>query len=174
MMTRMPDRIAAVVEHLRASGVPFAVIGAAAMSTRGFPRQTLDLDILTTDRSVLDEEFWGPFSGSVDVRRGDADDPLLGVIRFRDPEIDVIVGRHRWQSDAVSRAEEMTIGEQRIPVVTLGDLMLLKLDAGGYRDAADVKMMLSAASEADVDHLTRLLPQLDERARRLWNEIRAS
>ena len=68
----------------------------------------------------------------------------------------------------------MTIGEQRLPVVTLGDLMLLKLDAGGYRDAADVKMMLSAASEADVDHLTRLLPQLDERARRLWNEIRAS
>ena len=48
MMTRMPDRIAAVVEHLRASGVPFAVIGAAAMSTRGFPRQTLDLDILST------------------------------------------------------------------------------------------------------------------------------
>jgi len=70
----MPDRIAAVVEHLRASGVRFAVIGAAAMSTRGFPRQTLDFDILTTDPTVLREHLWTAFSGPVEIRRGDADD----------------------------------------------------------------------------------------------------
>ena len=168
----MADRIAAVVDHLRASGVRFAVIGAAAMSTRGFPRQTLDFDLLTTDQRVLGGDFWRPFSGTADVRRGDADDPLLGVVRFRDPDVDIIVGRHRWQSEAVSRAEEMSIGERTLPVVTLGDLVLLKLDAGGYRDAADVKMMLAGATKADVDHVESLVAQLDERARRLWSEVR--
>ena len=96
------------------------------------------------------------------------------MIRFLDPEIDIVVGRHAWQSEALSRAEEMTIGERKLPVVTLGDLMLLKLDAGGYRDAADVKMMLSGASEAEIQHVTSLLLRLDERARQLWKEIQAT
>jgi hypothetical protein len=168
----MPDLIAGVADHLRAAGVPFAVIGAAAMSTRGFPRQTLDFDFLTTDARVLSEEFWGSISRAADVRRGDAGDPLLGVVRFHDPEVDIIVGRHRWQAEAVSRAEALVIGDRKLPIATLGDLILLKLDAGGYRDAADVKVMLSGAREDDIRRVESVLPRLDASAQRLWSEIR--
>jgi hypothetical protein len=169
-----PDLIATVADHLRRADVSFAVIGAAAMSARGFARQTFDLDILTTDTRVLAKEFWGPISPSADVRRGEDDDPLAGVIRFHDPELDIVVGRMRWQTEAVLRAETLTIGNDSLPVVTLGDLILLKLDAGGYRDAADIKALLSGAETGVVGHVESILARLDERAQRLWTEIRAA
>jgi hypothetical protein len=56
-------------------------------------------------------------------------------------------------------------------VVTLADLILLKLHAGGYRDAADVRMMLDGADRATREDVERALPALPRDARRLWGEI---
>lgn len=170
----MSDLIAAIVERLRAGEVPHAVIGAAAMSACGFPRQTLDFDLLVVERRVLDEAFWRELPRVPEIRIGGSDDPLAGVVRFDSPEVDVVVGRYRWQAEALARAEELQIGGRTLPVVTLGDLILLKLHAGGYRDAADVKMMLAGADDAVVEHVDRLLPALPADARRLWDEIRSS
>jgi hypothetical protein len=39
---------------------------------------------------------------------------------------------------------------------------------------ADVKMMLSGATKADVEHIESLLAQLDKHARQLWERIRES
>jgi hypothetical protein len=169
----MQDPIAAIAERLRSSGVPFAVIGAAAMSARGFPRQTLDFDLLTTERRVLDASFWsGLPEAAPDVRHGDADDPLAGVVRFTAPEVDLIVGRYRWQAAALERAEELSVGGgRRLPVVTLADLILSKLFAGGYRDAADVRMMLAGAEASTVEEVDRAVPVLPADSRRLWKEI---
>lgn len=66
----------------------------------------------------------------------------------------------------------MIIGEETLPVVTLADLILLKLDAGGYRDAADIKMMMPGVSADDIQQIGSALAFLDENARRLWAEIR--
>lgn len=170
----MSDLIAAVVERLRASEVPHAVIGAAAMSARAVPRQTLDFDLLVVDRRVLEEAFWRGLPRAPEIRMGDSDDPLAGVVRFDSPEVDVVVGRYRWQSEALERAEELQIGGRTLPVVTLADLILLKLHAGGYRDRADVEMMLTGADEAVIEHVDRVLPALPADARRLWDEIRSS
>ena len=150
----------------------FAVIGAAAMSTHGFPRQTLDFDFLTTDPAVLKESFWAAFSQTAEVRQGDMEDPLRGVVRFHDPEVDIVVGRNEWQAEAVQRAEDLAIGGSTFPVVTVADLILLKLDAGGFRDASDIKTMLSGVTAADIQHVEALLPRLDASARQLWMTIR--
>lgn len=170
----MSDAISSLAEHLRAGDVAHAVIGAAAMSALGFPRQTLDFDLLVVDRRVLEEGFWRGWAKAPEIRKADSADPLAGVVRFETPEIDVVVGRYRWQAEALDRAEELQIGGRTLPVVTLGDLILLKLHAGGYRDAADVKMMLAGADEAVVEHVERVLPALPADARRLWEEIRSS
>jgi hypothetical protein len=169
----MSGRVSAVAEHLRQRGVRFAVVGAAAMSTHGFPRQTFDFDFLTTDRVVLETSFWDSFADPPTLRRGDVDDPLFGVARFDEPPIDIIVGRSKWQSDAVARAIPMRIGDDSLPVVKLADLILLKLDAGGYRDAADIQMMLSGTTGTTISDVESALSALDQRANRLWSEIRA-
>jgi hypothetical protein len=77
-----------VKEILDGLGVRYAVIGAMAMAARGFPRFTLDFDLLTTDKRVLDSATWEQLVRdgiAVDVRKGDFDDPLAGVVRVGDP-----------------------------------------------------------------------------------------
>lgn len=168
----MTGAIRAVADHLRNAGVPFAVIDAVAMSARGFPRQTLDFDFLTTDTRILTEDFWAASAASPEIRRGEVDDPLLGVLRFRESMIDIIVGRGLWHSEAIARADDLIIGDQTLPVVRTVDLILLKLDAGGYRDAADIRMMLDGTSADEVEEIESFLSRLDSGARRLWTEIR--
>ena len=86
-----------ITDELDRTRVPFALIGAAALAIHGVSRSTLDIDLLVTDRRVLDPSHWTALPDRIgcDVRPGDSADPLAGVIRFRAPgERDVdILGR---------------------------------------------------------------------------------
>ncbi len=87
-----------VADRLRMAGISFALIGATAMGRYGVSRSTLDIDLLVVDAQVLGPEFWSSVQPAVDVdiRRGDADDPLAGVVRLRTAgsrDVDLVVGR---------------------------------------------------------------------------------
>ena len=146
-----------------------------ALAARGAARATLDLDLLTADERVLHPTFWNI---DVDVRKGDFDDPLRGVIRIAGHEpIDVVVGRYKWQRDIVERAEPVMVRGISVPVPTIGDLILLKLFAGGYRDLNDVSELLGIGSRdqlvAAVTSALRDLPaEMNERWRRLLSSTR--
>lgn len=76
----------AVVDRLDRAGIRCALIGAEALALRGVSRATLDRDLLTTDGRALDAALWTPLvdtGTNFEVRRGDADDPLAGIVRFR-------------------------------------------------------------------------------------------
>lgn len=138
-----------VVATLETAGIPAALVGAAAMSAHGALRSTLDIDLLTTDSRVLDAELWSDLRvhAGVDVRRGDAEDPFAGVVRFERPNervVDLLVGRTAWQRRAVARAEPLSIEGVSLRVATPVDLVLLKLFAGGAQDAWDVRELLEA------------------------------
>ena len=116
------DRVTALLVD---RAVPHALIGAAALAVRGIARSTFDVDVLTTDVRVLDASFWSPLvvDCAMDVRRGDRDDPLAGVVRVTahgERPVDLIVGRYEWQARAVTRAEPSAAGP---PVVTAADLV---------------------------------------------------
>jgi hypothetical protein len=86
--------------------------------------------------------------------------------------IDVIVGRSDWQVDVIRRATPRTIEGVVIPVATSGDVVVLKLFAGGPQDAWDIEQLLAAGDRsALVGHVESVLPQLPEDARRLWARI---
>jgi hypothetical protein len=126
-----------VIARLNGAQVAHATVGAAALAAAGVVRSSLDLDLLTLDTRVLDRSFWTELAGTgaaVDVRRGDHDDPLAGVVRATadgERPVDVIVGRYPWQQRAVDRAQALPSGER---VVRPRDLVLLKLYAGGTQD----------------------------------------
>lgn len=136
------DRVSALLD---ARGVPHALIGAAALAAAGVARSTFDVDLLVVDDSVLRDDFWDGFRAAgvaVDVRRGDADDPLGGVVRLdlpSDRPVDIIVGKHPWQARALERSHRPPEGP---PVVVPRDLVLLKLYAGGSQDLWDVRELL--------------------------------
>jgi predicted nucleotidyltransferase len=164
-----------VVFVLETHDIPFALIGAAAMAAHGVSRSTTDVDLLTTDRRVLGREIWTA-ENAVDIRRGDADDPLAGVVRVsaaHTPDVDIVVGRHAWQARAVAEAAPVTIEGVSIPVVGAHALVLLKLFAGGPQDAWDIQQLLTAAEEQVVAAVERDLNELPAASATLWKRIRS-
>lgn len=157
------DRVCAVLD---ARGIPHALIGAAALAAAGIARSTYDVDLLTGDRDVLQPDLWEGLRADavrIDIRPGDHDDPLGGVVRLdaqAERPVDVILGKHDWQRRAVERAIRRFDGPA---VVTPRDLILLKLYAGGTQDLWDIRELLRvsgddalvAGVEADLESLPR-------------------
>jgi hypothetical protein len=145
-----------VTRVLDAAEVSYALIGAHAMAARGYPRFTIDVDLLTTDTRVLDGATWSPLieqGAAVDRRRGDHEDPLAGVVRIvlaDDTEVDVVVGRWSWEQQVVARAERMSVLGVTIAVPTTSDLILLKLAAGGHLDLHDAAALLALGDRVRV------------------------
>ncbi len=161
---------------LRARGTPHAVIGAAALAVHGVARATADLDLLVVDSSCLDPGVWQSLDESrtaVEIRHGDTDDPLAGVIRIvrsGEGSIDVIVGRHAWQREALSRSELRSVGSVELSVVRAADLVLLKLYAGGPQDAWDIDQLLDLDRDIAAEVEARL-EDLPEDCARMWLRI---
>jgi len=130
-----------VTDHLKGSGVAHAVIGAVSLAVHGAPRYSDDLDILVTDTSVLDRYFWvGADITPTEIRRGDRDDPLAGVVDFPTQPgqipVQLVVGKGYAPRVALETAEENAM--LQCPVVSPLGLALLKLEAGGIRDLQDL------------------------------------
>jgi len=171
--------IADVIATLRRAGIPHALIGAAAMAVHGVSRSTADTDLLTVDSRVLHEELWSALGPDVTVRviKGDSDDPLAGNVRLTDAAriVDVVVGRGGWQREIVDGAVPTSIGEVEVPVAGAAAIVLLKLYAGGPKDAWDIRSLLEAAEDGAAlrAEIERGVAHLDADGRRLWKRIAA-
>lgn len=173
--------LARVAAALREAGIPHALIGAGALAVYGVNRATHDHDLFVLDNSCLRSDPWTDLlrqDVAVEIRKGDASDPLAGVIRFRFPgeiPVDVVVGKLKWQRFALDRATVRTVPEAEIPVVQPADLILLKLYAGGAQDGWDVQQLLEGTEGEErssiVAEVTKHLPDLPPRATRLWNRV---
>ncbi len=177
----MSTLLSEVVALLRRQGAPHAIVGAAALAVRGVSRSTLDLDLLTTDRSVLRQAFWSEIASNdaqVEIRIGDISDPLVGVVRLsRDEQrpVDVIVGEGRWQEGILAAAQPHTVAGVDAPVIDEVGIILMKLYAGGPQDLWDIRQLLAVSPDpGDVARRTmEQLAGLPRRCRTLWERFRA-
>lgn len=175
MSDELAPRVAGLLE---AESIPYALIGAYAVLRHGVARATMDVDFFVVDSGVLNQSFWQPIQeGSirVDCRRGDFTDSLRGVVRLRDADeeiVDVVVGKWKWQVGVLQRAEPATFWGRSVPVVRVADLILLKLYAGGGKDAWDITQLLATVDESVIAEVEERLPDLQQDARDLWQRIR--
>ena len=167
------ERVVALLDERH---VPHALVGAAALAAAGIARSTYDVDLLTGDATVLQHEFWSALRDdgiAVDLRRGDADDPLAGVVRFDqagERPVDLIVGKHEWQQRVVARAVRPAKGA---PIVTAADLVLLKLYAGGAQDLWDIRALLATPGGPDIARqVDREIGSLPAAMSGIWKSIR--
>jgi hypothetical protein len=156
--------------------IGYALIGAAALAARGVARSTFDIDLLATDHRVLEDQTWLELraAASVDIRRGDLDDPLGGVTRIvfaAERPIDVVVGKHAWQARAIERAEHLMVGP---PVVLARDLILLKLYAGGAQDLWDIRELLQQHDRVLESEVTADLSALPAELQHRWDSVRST
>jgi len=164
-----------VVAYLEDRGVRYALIGGVALAMHGIARATLDSDLLVVDRVVLDPAFWGDWKAdqAPDIQRGDADDPLAGVVRLRRDEeaVDVIVGRHAWEANALERRIPVTVEDHPLFVVDTADLIVLKLAAGGPQDVLDIRLLLAAQGEKLRGQVQSRLSQVSQALRDAWKTL---
>lgn len=175
-MTERRSLLDRIADHLERTGVPFALIGAGALAVHGVSRSTLDLDLLAVDPRPLDPAFWSlPADVTVDIRRGDAADPLAGVVRCRaehERDVDVVIGRSGWQANLIGRAEPTRRAGRLIPAARVEDLILLKLYAGGSQDRWDIEQLLERTDRAViVAAVEHRLGELPASARQIWVRI---
>lgn len=99
------------------TGVPHALIGAAAMAVRGVSRSTADIDLLSVDAGILRRGLWAAFEGRgalLRVLTGDSDDPLAGSVRLGEGSeiVDVVVGRDAWQWEIIEAAGQTSLARR--------------------------------------------------------------
>lgn len=167
-----------VVRHLDAHDVRYAMIGATALSLRGVVRSTVDVDLLTVERAVLREQFWASLatSSAVDVRPGDFDDPLAGLVwikRSGDAPIDVVVSKHKFAVGIIDRAVVLPVNDGAARVAQLADIVLMKLFAGGGQDAWDIGEALKEGGDALIGEVDSRVGELPTDGRNLWTRILA-
>lgn len=155
--------------------IPHAVIGALALSAHGVVRASDDIDVLVTDLRCLEAATWSDIGPgiTVDIRRGDADDPLAGLVRLTPSHgtpIDVVIGRGRWQDEILGRARRSMLFGSQVPVVSPSDFVLLKLYAGGPQDAWDIDQLLDAVPKIESEVASQLVA-LPGDCRKLWQRI---
>lgn len=136
----------AAVDTIGAESV--ALIGGMALGAHGVGRSTADADLLAVDRSLLQPERWDAARAAgltVEVRRGDAWNPLVGVVRLgrrRSAPVDVVLVGD-WMAPMLRRtAPPVRIRGVTVPLLSAADLVLLKLYAGGPLDLRDVEALL--------------------------------
>lgn len=165
-------------------GARSAVIGAIAMAVHGHARSTMDLDLATEldpgaqlTRMRADFEARGY---QVELNLPDADDPLGGVLTIAGQDFDdvQVVNFHNplsMRETPASRAldDAIPLEGTQLRIVTVEDLVLLKLYAGGLKSLADIAGLLEANPDLDLEELRPtcaslgLEPELDHLQREL-------
>jgi hypothetical protein len=178
--------LAAVVGALDAAGIDHALIGAFAVGLYGAPRNTGDLDLLAWDQRLFEQATWEPLSRArlvVDIRVGDDEDELVGVVRIAPGAalpIDVVMPRGDWVRQVLdrarARARRVAISGTSVLVVDLPDLVLTKLYAGGPLDERDILDVLGCCEElgAVAAAVDARVVELPERCARAWRGLRAT
>jgi hypothetical protein len=164
-----------VVEHLESRGVPCALVGGVALGAHGIARATLDIDVLVASPAVLEPAFWATLKGgpTAEIRKGDAHDPLLGMVRLPDPHepVDVIVGRGAWMERPLERHITIEIEGALLPFVDRADLVILKLYSGGPQDLLDAELLLATDPEAVRQAVNARLAGVPAAVCDLWRSI---
>jgi hypothetical protein len=159
--------------------MPCAVVGGVALGAHGVARATLDTDVLVANASVLVRAFWRGLRGvgAAEIRAGDADDPLAGVVRFATEAgcVEVVVGRGAWVRRVLERRMTLRVRRRALPVVDRADLVLLKLFAAGPQDLLDVRLLLAVDETGELRQTVEArLPEVPAVVRRQWRRLGAT
>ena len=138
--SRFEKLLAELVRH----NIDFALVGGLAVILNGYPRLTLDADILISEapenvRKLLDcLEHWG--EGCARELKPEEFVAQEGCIRVsEDFDLDIFTRmRGRSLEDFRGRVRWIDLGEVRVPILSPADLVFLKSGSWREKDKLDV------------------------------------
>ncbi|HBR15816.1 MAG TPA: hypothetical protein DD723_09820 [Candidatus Omnitrophica bacterium] len=144
-----------VIETLNRCHIPYAIIGAFAVSFYGIVRASLDADAVISVAgnknhlqgllSELEQRHL-----KIVYRRGDQEDPIEGVINIQDDfynRVDLLIGIRGMTKDVFQRVVEAEFKGTSIKFISLEDFVAMKVFAGGNKDIQDVIGVLQVSRE---------------------------
>lgn len=153
---RLP--LSALMRWFNEAGLRGAVIGGVAASLRGTPRFTKDIDAVVLDLeaetligSAEDFDFVPRIPDALEFARG----TRVLLLRYTpaDIDIDVSLGALPFEEELVDRSTLMDVGETRVRVASVEDLIIMKAVAGRARDLADIENLLGINPDLDMDRI---------------------
>jgi hypothetical protein len=173
---------ASVSADLTSAGISHAISGAAAMAAHGYVRATRDIDVLVVAPSIrLPEVF------EIVRRHGfvGEDESLIRSLRDRfvaelcrgTLRIEILLPVLPYHHTLVARAVALQVAGRPVPVVSLEDLVVLKLLWRRAKDVPDIHALLAlAGSRFDAAYareaLASILPPDDPRHAELLDLVR--
>ncbi|HUO83848.1 MAG TPA: hypothetical protein VM534_01935 [Thermoanaerobaculia bacterium] len=153
------------------------LVGAAALAIRGLSRGTHDVDFMTLDPGVLQLDWSEDLSGDtvIEPRLDDLDDPLAGVVTFSregSTDVDLVVARWKWQQQVIDRSEPTDLEVFTVRVPDVEDLVLLKIEAGGFLDQRDAAQLIEIHGPEVIGRVDRRVLDLPEPMQQAWQRVR--
>jgi len=144
-----------VIDILNKEKVPYVVIGAMAVSCYGVMRSSLDADAIIRmmeDRGDKDKlrRAFNKAGLNVVIKKGNHEDPLVGVILIEDNfgnHVDLLLGIKGVDNNLFKRVVPIEFQGETINMVSVEDLIVMKIYAGSIKDLADVKGILAVSKD---------------------------
>jgi hypothetical protein len=146
--------LADVVAFLESNGVAYALVGGLAVSARGQPRVTVDVDmILGTDidsalrlAENLEITKFKPLFDDVATIVQQA---FILPLRHRQTnvKVDLAIGMSGFEQQAIARAQVMDAAGTKVRVATSEDLLVMKVLAGRPQDEQDLQGLVIAQGD---------------------------
>lgn len=152
----------AICDRMR---IEYAVMGGFAVRIYGIPRPTYDVDLtIVIDRARLNELYdeieREGFTVPAEYRTGWIDNVGgMPFVRFRlyveenAIDVDLFLAESAFQRELIHRRQRETLDDHDIWIVTVEDLILLKLIANRPRDLLDIQDVRFMHGQLDEDYL---------------------
>lgn len=147
-----------ILVGLEQGGVEYAIAGGVAMNLHGVPRMTADVDIVVSLEETNLRRLWDTAGNlglrprqpiaqetfcSIQALRALTQEKNLRAVTFEDPQnvfiqLDVIIAPSVAFTEIAGRRVWIAVGNARIPVVSIDDLIRMKTASGRLQDKADV------------------------------------
>lgn len=149
-----------VISHLSGQGVPFALAGGWAYSALVEPRATTDIDLLILIEHPSPESIrpmCAALFGSlvVDPRptvfKGITIWRLVGQRHAQEVVVDLLLAHTDFLRHALSRRCTIELDDLPVPILTVEDLIVLKVLANRLQDQADLEKIRTRGADLPVD-----------------------
>lgn len=170
MNDSLQQTLSDLVIVLQRHQIPFALIGGLAVSIRGEPRFTADVDVVigvdlpSAIRwlGVLQESTFRPLvSDAVELMRSVYLLPLRHTVT--NVKVDVAIGVSGFERQIIARSTKVRVSDLLVPVATAEDLILMKLLAARPRDIEDTaRIEMRQRAELDWEYLLKTGNELQE------------
>lgn len=162
--------LADAASFLQAEGISYALIGGLAISIRGQPRMTADVDVLIAAdikralalAAALPQSSFRPLFEDVEevITRA-----FLLPLRHRSTnvKVDIAIGLSGFERQAVGRAEPLELAGCTVPVASAEDLLIMKILAGRPQDEQDIRgLLIAQGDQLDWEYCLHLAADLGE------------